>query len=68
MKKFVCFFITIIFLYNSNAHAQSAAYLNPKLSVEKRVNDLVSRANAGGESKPDAEFNSGNSPTKYSTL
>jgi beta-glucosidase len=42
MKKLIVVFV-FIFIYNSNGYTQTPAYLNPSLSVEARVNDLVSR-------------------------
>src|SRR5665647_2236597 len=43
MKKFSFLFITCIFLFSNYGESQTPAYLNSSLSVEARVNDLVSR-------------------------
>ena len=42
MKKLIAIFVFII-ICNSNGYTQTPAYLNPSLSVEARVNDLISR-------------------------
>lgn len=43
MKKLLILFILTFFLCNSPAYTQKYPFLNPKLSVTERVNDLVSR-------------------------
>jgi beta-glucosidase len=43
MKNFSFLFITCIFLFSNYGKSQTPAYLNPSISVEARVNDLVSR-------------------------
>jgi beta-glucosidase len=43
MKNFSFLFITCFFLFSNYGKSQTPAYLNPSISVEARVNDLVSR-------------------------
>jgi beta-glucosidase len=43
MRKLIVLFISVFFLYNGNGYTQTSAYLNPTLSIEVRVNDLVSK-------------------------
>jgi beta-glucosidase len=43
MRKLIVVFISVFLLYNNYGYTQTHAYLNPSLSIEARVNDLVSR-------------------------
>ncbi|MGH2648959.1 MAG: glycosyl hydrolase, partial [Ginsengibacter sp.] len=43
MKKYIFLFILFLIIYNNHGYTQTPAYLNPSLSIEARVNDLISR-------------------------
>lgn len=43
MKKYILLFISFLFINNRHGYTQTPAYLNPSLSIEARVNDLISR-------------------------
>src|SRR5664279_4759111 len=43
MRKLIVVFISVFLLYNNYGYTQISAYLNPSLSIEARVKDLVSR-------------------------
>ncbi|HWH63338.1 MAG TPA: glycoside hydrolase family 3 C-terminal domain-containing protein [Ginsengibacter sp.] len=43
MKKVITLLITALFIHNNNGYTQTPAYLNPSLSIEVRVNDLISK-------------------------
>jgi len=43
MRKYFYLFVSFIFLYNMNGYTQTPKFMDPSLSIETRVNDLVSR-------------------------
>lgn len=43
MKKFIFLIITCTFFFSNHAQSQTADYLNPSLSINARVKDLVSK-------------------------